>query len=100
MMAFSSPGESCGLSCAGGCGELLAEREDFLLRQRAARKFAVERGTGDEFHHDEVAPRLGDEVVDSGNVRMIQPRERQRFLLETLADTLVVEHAGGEHLDG
>ena len=54
---------------------------------------------GDVLHHKKINAILDVEVMDRGDVGVIDSRECQRFFPEALARCLVGKSAGGQHLD-
>ena len=59
------------------CGDLSRQPENFLCRYRPAQGVAVQI-----LHHQEVEAILAPDVKQGADVRMIQRRDRARFVLE------------------
>jgi hypothetical protein len=75
-------------------------RRDLALRQRPALHHVVEVAAGNVLHHEHVHLAEGVEVVDGGDVRVIQLRKGERFLPEPPARLLIRDRRAREHLDG
>ena len=80
--------------------ELHAQTENFLLRQRSGSHLFAECDSGDVLHHQEIhtLPRV--EVVDGGDVGMVELREDQSFFVEMLAGGFVDQRTGRKDFDG
>ena len=77
--------------------DLESERDHFFFRQTFAAEFLRESGAGDEFHDQEIDAVLRIEIVDGGDVGMIQFREGQGFFAKALAGGFVAENAWGQN---
>ena len=55
---------------------------------------------GQEFHHQELDPILGADVVEDADAWMIERRDGPRFLFESATPLRVGGGAAGQHLDG
>jgi len=73
------------IRCRQAFRKLHAQAEDLLLRQRSGSHFLAECNSGDVLHHQEVHALLRVEVVDGGDVGMVELRENQSFFVEMLA---------------
>ena len=65
---------------------------------RVARRLA-QRPPRDQLHDQEIDALLAVEIVDRGDVRMVEPRERPRLVAEAAARVLVGQGPRGEQLD-
>src|ERR1019366_8971885 len=73
------------MRCRQGLRELHAQTENFLLRQRSGSHLFAECDSGDVLHHQEVRALLRVEVVNGGDVGMVELGENQSFFAEMLA---------------
>ena len=80
-------------------GDLDAECGHVAHRQRAGREAGGQRLARHQLHDQEVGAGVAVEVVDGGDARVVEPRERQRLLAEPPAPRLVGERPLGQHLD-
>ncbi len=81
-------------------GHLHGNRSGFAGRQRSRAQFGGQGIAGDQLHDDVVGAVVLDDVVNGGDLGVIEPGEHARFAAEALAGFLVGEHAGLEHFDG
>jgi hypothetical protein len=58
----------------------------------------AERLAGNELHDEEIHSALAVEIVDRGDVRVVEFREGKRFLPEAPARILVTQAPGRQHL--
>src|SRR6185503_14004812 len=79
-------------------GELDAEADDLIDRQRAESELGLEPLAGDQLQHQEIDPRVAAELVDRADIRMVQAGDGERFAVEAAAGAVVSEHAGRQHL--
>ena len=77
--------------------QLTSDRPDLVDRHRAAAKPQREALALDEFHDDERAIALVENVVDGRDVRMIEPRGGARLAQDAIADR--VARPGDEALE-
>ena len=81
-------------------GNLAAQCGDLLLRQPAGGD-ALRQGLARHVLHDqEVDAVAAVEVVNRGNMRVVQPGQRFRFLPKPSPCCLVAKGAGRQHLEG
>ena len=71
-----------------------------VVGEAALANQGIDRRPGDELHHEEIDAVIGIEVVNGRDVRVIEPRQRQRFLLESGAALVVGEAAVRQQLEG
>ena len=77
--------------------DLEPERGDFFFRETFAAQLLRKRGAGDELHDQEVDTFLRIEVVDCGDVRVVQFREGEGFFPKTFAGGFVSEDSGRQN---
>ena len=81
-------------------GHVAAKRGDLLFRQRATGNELRQRVARDELHDQEVEPVAAVEIVNRGDVRVIQPGQRLRFASEPAPCRLVGQHARWQYFEG
>ena len=89
----------CSCAASSASGDLLRDRQRFVERNRAARDALREVLALDEFHHERRDAAALFEAVDTGDVGMIQRRERLRFARESRQAIGVVREGFGQNLD-
>jgi len=80
--------------------QLDPQTDHFLLWQRPGPHPDIERRPLYELAHQQVVSVDGIEVVDGLDGRMVQAREDQRLIPESLACDRVIQRSGRQHLDG
>jgi hypothetical protein len=80
-------------------GDLEAEAQRFLDRQRARLQLLLERLTLDELHRNEQRARLLIETVDRADMRVIERGEQLRFAFEAREAFLVRGERRRQRLD-
>ncbi len=80
--------------------ELNGKREEFGLGERTECERGVKGFARDVFHDEEVRAALGVEIVDGGNVGVIEFGESVGFIVEVMAGRFVSDDAGRKELDG
>jgi len=81
-------------------GELNRESKKLGFREKACGKAFAERLSANVFHDEEICAALRIEIVDGGDVRVIEFRERAGFVVETTARGIIGESAVMEEFDG
>ena len=74
--------------------------DDVLLRERPAGDALRQRLARHVLHDQEVDPVAAVEIVDRGDVRVVQPGQRLRFTPEPPPCRVVAERAGRQHFEG
>lgn len=80
--------------------KLHPQTSDFLLAEATLADHLIESLAVDEFHDEKIDTSVGVEIVDGRNIRMIELREGERFLLEPPARLLVGEGPRRKDLQG
>src|SRR5207245_4158294 len=80
--------------------ELHAEIDDFFWGKRTTRQLRIQRRTWNVFDNQEIDIPVCTEFMDGRDVRMVQAGERQCFLAESFARSVVGEYTGRQDLDG
>jgi len=80
--------------------ELNRERKKLRFREKARGEAFAERPAGNVLHDEEVRAALRIEIVDGGDVGVIEFRQRAGFVVEATARGIIGESAGMEELDG
>jgi hypothetical protein len=70
-----------------------------VVAEAALANQGIDRSPGHELHHEEIDAVIRVEVVNGRDVGMIEPRQRQRFLLESGAAFVVGEAAVRQQLE-
>lgn len=81
-------------------GDLRAEGDHIFLRERAVEKPGAESDPVDKLHDEKVEAVVGIEVVNRGDVGMIELGESQGFVAKFSAGAIVGNGAGKENLEG
>ena len=81
-------------------GQLQPNLEDFFLRQGPGCQPLIQRCAGDQLSHQEIDVLLSVEVMHSGDIRMIQARQSDRFLAEAFAGRVVCQGPRRQDLEG
>ena len=79
-------------------GDLRAELEHFVERQRAARDAILQRLAVEQLHHHELLAVVRADVVERADVRVIEVRDDARFALEALHRFGVALTSSGRNL--
>ena len=79
--------------------KLRTEPGDLTLVVCARRDPVGQRLARDVFHHEQISVTDRLEIVDRGDVGVVETRQRQRLLPKPAARLLVAEQAGRQHLD-
>ena len=80
--------------------DLDSDLQRLIQRQRHVLQPLRQRDALQVFHHQEVDPVLGPDVVERANVRMVQAGDGLRLALEPLLQIGVGRDMLGQHLDG
>jgi hypothetical protein len=71
------------------CGDLRTQRRCFLFTERAGFDFLCERQAGNALHDEIIGAALLSDVVNGGDIRMIELGERESFPAKATAGALV-----------
>jgi len=91
------PEAVCGVE---GIGDLAPVLEGERVRQRSSCEPLRQRLSFEKLHHQEVRSVLTSDVVESADVRMVQPRDGPRLPVQPLTPVLFSGKFGGKDLDG
>lgn len=80
--------------------KLKGESEEFGFGERADGEALAERLSGNVLHDEKVGAALSVEIVDGGDVGMIELGERVGFVVETMARGIVGDGAGMKKFEG
>lgn len=83
-----------------GVSNLRAESGHFFFGETRVGKALGHGIPGDEFHNQKILALLSVEIVDGGNVGMIELGEREGFFAEKLTSMVVESGAVADDLDG
>ena len=83
-----------------GVGDLTAEVEHHIDRQRSAVDPAAERAALEQLHHEKRQAVVLADVVHRADVRVIQRGRRARLALKSLGGDRILQQLRGEELDG
>ena len=81
-------------------GHVAGKRDDLSLGQRPGGDALGERRSRDVLHDEEVDPVGAVEVVNGGDVGVVQARQGLRFAAESPPRRFVAQHPRRQHLDG
>ena len=77
------------MGCRQAVGKLRPQSKDLLLRQWSGQ--FTQSVSRDEFHHEKIHSILRIEVMNSGDIGMVDFRQGKSFLVKTPASRLVTQ---------
>jgi hypothetical protein len=86
-----------------GCervGQLRSDLERLIERHRPLAQPARKRLAVEVFHHQEIGVGFATDIVEDADVRVVECRDRARFLLESASSVRIGCCAVRQHLDG
>jgi hypothetical protein len=73
--------------------KLKGESEEFGFGEGTGDKLGTERAAGNEFHYQEIGASLSIEIVDGGDVGMIEFRKRTGLIVEAVTSGFIGDSA-------